>query len=117
GRQIGQRGGRRAPPDFAEREPVGAEMHAFEREVDAEREGARPDADERAIVAQPACGGSEARENGAQAIELAACPQAERLPLPLRAHAFSGGSIPASTGCPCGSGCAPACTRYWSLYD
>ena len=61
GRQVGQGGGRRAPSDLAEREPVGAEVHALEGEVDAEGEGARPDAQQRAVVAQPASGGSEAR--------------------------------------------------------
>src|SRR5207253_2188498 len=80
---------RRAPSDLAEREPVGAEMHTFEGEVDADGEGARPDADQRAVIAQPAPGGAETREDGAQAVELSARSQAERS-LPTD-HAVSGG--------------------------
>src|SRR5437016_13301312 len=109
GRQIGEGRGGRAPPDLAEREPVGAEVHALEGEVDAEGEGARPDAQQRAVVAQPASGGAEAREDGAQAVELSACSQAERS-APC-AHAVSGGPSPARTGGPPPGSCGFAQAR------
>src|SRR5207302_8203781 len=87
----------------------GAEVHALEGEVDAEGEGARPDAQQRAVVAQPASGGAEAREDGAQAVELSACSQAERS-APC-AHAVSGGSSTARTGGPPPGSCGFAQAR------
>src|SRR5207253_6215507 len=89
--------------------PVGAEMHTFEGEVDADGEGARPDADQRAVIAQPAPGGAETREDGAQAVELSARSQAERS-LPTD-HAVSGGSSTARMGGPPAGGCGLAQAR------
>src|SRR2546422_9705114 len=77
GRQIRQGGCRRAPTDLTQREPVGAEVHALEREIDADGERPAADGEQRAVVAQVAARGAERRENGAQAVELTSWPQAE----------------------------------------
>src|SRR2546429_9757436 len=84
-------------------------MHTFEGEIDAEGEGARPDADQRAVIAQPAPGGAETREDGAQAVELSARSQAERS-LPTD-HAVSGGSSTARMGGSPPGGCRLAHAR------
>src|SRR2546422_8277642 len=98
GREIRQGGRSRAPPDLFEREPVGAEVHALEREIDADGERPAADGKQRAVVAQVAARGAERRENGAQAGELTPPAQAEG-PAP---HAVSGGSRTLSTGGPTG---------------
>src|SRR5207237_9657505 len=68
-----------------------------------------PDGDQRAVIAQPAPGGAETREDGAQAVELSARSQAERS-LPTD-HAVSGGSSTARMGGPPAGGCGLAQAR------
>src|SRR5437016_3882114 len=76
-RQIRQGGRSRTPADLLEREPVGAEVHALERQIDADGERPAADGEQRAIIAQLAARGAERRENGAQAVELTSWPPSQ----------------------------------------
>src|SRR5260370_1274545 len=94
-REIRERRHRGAPPDGAEAQPVGAEVHPFQREVDAHGERAGADRDERSVVAEIAGRRSQPGQQGAPPVELAAGTEREGT-----THAVSGGSSTVSTDGP-----------------
>src|SRR3989442_15511162 len=75
-------------------------MHAFERQIDTDREGPAADGKQRAIVTQVAARGAEPCKDGAQDVELTSWAPAQA-EWPSR-HAVSGGSRTVSTGGPTG---------------
>src|SRR3989449_11145686 len=75
-------------------------MHAFQRQIDTDREGPAADGKQRAIVTQVAARGAEPCKDGAQDVELTSWAPAQA-EWPSR-HAVSGGSRTVSTGGPTG---------------
>src|ERR1051326_7805968 len=90
--QIGERGTGGAKPVFLEVEPIGPEVHALERGVDADRQRRVAERHQRAIVAQRRVVRQqlgEPAENRADAIELSAGTEIHWMrttPLSVAAH-------------------------------